>query len=110
MSGHRFPGAASNWFSLRSGPTRLLQKLPHGFVVGGGEVVQSAVEDQAAFFEHEEGGIAIGLSLGQRNHVALLRIKAMGAEGKGVLQAMRHQDGGDVIHMTLLYDQLDDGG
>ena len=35
--------------------------------------MEGAVEDQAAFFEHEEGGVGVGLALGERNHAVRVR-------------------------------------
>ena len=42
----------------------LLQELADELVVGVDEFVEGAVEDEAAFFEHEVGGVGVGLAFG----------------------------------------------
>jgi hypothetical protein len=85
-------------------------------------IVEGAVEDQAAFFEHEEGGVGVGPGLWADelgDHVAFKRgrsspfgrdIEAVGAEGESVLQAVGDEDGRGAVDVALLHDQLDDGG
>jgi len=63
----------------------LLKKLANEGVFAMQQAMKRPVEDEAAFFEHEKGGVGIGLALGEANHFVLLRIEAMGAEGKRVL-------------------------
>jgi hypothetical protein len=56
----------------------LLQKLPDERVLAMEEVMERAIEDEAAFFEHEERGVGVGLALRERNHAALVLVEAMG--------------------------------
>ena len=88
----------------------LLQKLTDEAVLTLEKLVEGAIEDEAAFFEHEEGGIGVGVAGGERDHATPFGVVAVIAEGEGVLQAMGDEQGGSCMNVALLDDELDDGG
>ena len=74
------------------------------------EVVEGAVEDEAAFFKHEEGGVGVGLAFWEGYHAALVGVEAVCAEGEGVLEAVGDEQGWGLVDVSLLDDEFDDGG
>ena len=50
----------------------LLQELTDETVLTLKKLMEGAIEDETAFFEHEEGGVGVGLAVGVRNHAAML--------------------------------------
>ena len=48
----------------------LLQKLAYEGILAMDQFMQGAVEDQAAFREHQESRIGVGFALGQWDHVS----------------------------------------
>ena len=43
----------------------LLQKLADEAVLTPQKFMEGAIEDETAFFEHEEGGVGVGLAVGE---------------------------------------------
>src|ERR1035437_8464397 len=89
---------------------RLLQELADEGVLAFDQLMEGAVEDEASFFEHEEGGGGVGYAFGEGNHAALLGVEAVVAEEEGVLDAVGDHDRRSVVDVAFLDDQLDDGG
>ena len=88
----------------------LLDELANEGVLAGDEFVERTIEDQTSFGEHQERGVGIGLTLGQRNHAVFRGLEAMSAHRECILQPMGDEHGWGVVDIALLHDELDDGG
>lgn len=83
--------------------------------VGGmDEVLGVAVEDDFGLVEDEEAGVgveaALGTVFGDGLHAVGGGVIAVGGEDEGVLEAVGDDEGGGVLDVALLHDELDDGG
>ena len=87
----------------------LFEKLANKLVLGMDKILERPVEDQAAFLEHEEGGVGIELAFRKRHHATRLGIEAVVAKSKGVLQAMGDEQRRSGVDIALLDDELNDG-
>jgi len=63
----------------------LEQKLPHERILCVEQLMQRSIEDEPPLLQHQERRIRVGLALGQRNHAALSRVKAVRAQRESVL-------------------------
>ena len=73
------------WGTEHFSASVLLQELADEGVIATDQLMEGAVEDEAAFFEHEEGCAGVGFAFGEGNHAALLGVEVVVAEGEGVL-------------------------
>ncbi len=79
-------------------------------VLGAEEIDEGAGEGDAAFLKDDEGGVGIDAVVFDALHAVFFQVEAMRGQGEGVLQAMGDQQGGALIDVALLHDQLNNSG
>jgi hypothetical protein len=74
------------------------------------QIVRGAIEDHVPVVQHKKVGFWIEVAVRVGNHVVLSTVEVMCGQRKGVLKAVGDQQRTGVVNITLLHDQLNDGG
>src|SRR5208283_5842423 len=96
--------------ACRGGEAGRLAQVFSNVGVGRAQQLRSSpLENNASVAENQELGVKVSSApVRHWQHFVLLAIEVMTGHGKGVLQAVCHQQRAGLIDVALLHDQLDD--